>query len=589
MRRIERRVTGIVIGLLLLPCAALAAVSGTSTVVLPPGQGKLVPPAPVAGDRFGSAVSVSSDTVVIGGIGVWVFRAGITGNLAFEQRLVAPGQTSDFGTSLDIDGDLVVVGDLGDSDLNANATARVFRRSGSTWSLEATLPPGGIPPYNGYGSSVAISGGTVVAAAPWTGTNHGLVYVFSNESGSWQQVAVLSSANPQPNDLFGADVDIDGNTLVVGAPGTRAGAWIFQRNLTPTFQLAFTFSEDGAVAPGPQPGGQNLTGFGRSVAIDGSTILVGRPLDALMGSNAGAISVFERPGVGLPWSFAADNVASDGAPGEFFGAELAISGDRALVGAPYDQAVGSVYVLRRNLLGSWEQETKLVPGSGDANDLFGISVALDGPRMAFGAPQNSDAGSWAGTTYTLVAPPVFPLATDAFCFGDGGDGLGCTNCPCSNDAPAGTVGGCLNSSGLSARLASMGSASVSNDTLRFEVINANPNTFASLISGASRTPLPGGPACPPGSGVTSVALDGLRCVALSVIRHGARGTNAIGEVGTTNAGWGPPSGPVGGLVAQGAFAAGQTRYFQVFYREQAAMVCGTGLNTTNAVASTVAP
>ena len=560
-----------------------------SQFVIPAGQGMVVPPVPVAGDRMGSSIAVSNDTVAVGGVGVWVFRAGMTGNLAFEQRLFTPDQTSDFGTAVDIDGDLLVATDLGDSELGINAKARVFRRTGSTWALEATLPPGGVPPYNGYGLSVAISGVVVVVAAPWTGTNHGLVHVFSRESGSWQQIALLSKANPQPNDRFGADVDIDGETIVVGAPGTRAGAWIYQRLPNPNFTLAYTFSENDSVSPGPQPGGVNLTGFGESVAIDDGTILIGRPFDSAGGVNSGAISVYLRPGAATDWNFATRVDPCNALGGEFLGGELAISGDRALVAAPFGSGGGAVFVLKRNLGGAWEQETKLVPGGAGPNDLFGSAVAIDGPRLAVGAPQNSAAESWAGAVYSVVAPPMFPLATDAFCFGDGGDGQGCTDCPCGNNAPAGTVGGCLHSSGQSAVLASMGNASVSNDTLRFEVHRALANTFALLISGTSRTPLAGGPPCPPGSGVTSVALDGLRCVAMNVVRHGARASDLAGSIGVTNPGWGPPSGPPGGLVLQGGFVAGQTRYFQTFYRDPPAQGCGTGLNTTNAVATTIAP
>ena len=175
----------------------------------------------------------------------------------------------------------------------------------------------------------------------------------------------------------------------------------------------------------------------------------------------------------------------------------------------------------------------------------------------------------------------------SFCHGDGGDQAGCTACPCSNDAPIGTVGGCLNQTLRAAELIGSGSPRVFNDSLRFEVERANPNTFGVLVSGDNALPNSG--PCPPGSGVTGVLLDGLRCVGGNFLRHGARPTDLNGGIGVVTNGWGPPSGPIGGLIANGGFAAGQTRRFQCFYREDTAVMCMTGQNTTNGVEVSFVP
>ena len=165
-----------------------------------------------------------------------------------------------------------------------------------------------------------------------------------------------------------------------------------------------------------------------------------------------------------------------------------------------------------------------------------------------------------------------------FCFGDGGTGT-CTPCPCFNEAPTAAKGGCENSSGTSARLVGSGTASVTNDSLRFDLTGANPSTFAVLISAANQLPQSG--TCAPGSGVQSPVLDGLRCVGGALLRHGTRPIAADGSVGATTNPWGPPAGPAGGLIAQGGFTSGQTRNFQVFYREFATLGCMTGQNTSN--------
>ncbi len=183
---------------------------------------------------------------------------------------------------------------------------------------------------------------------------------------------------------------------------------------------------------------------------------------------------------------------------------------------------------------------------------------------------------------------------EPFCFGDGGDGMGCTDCPCSNNAPAGSGGGCRNSNASSqgACLAASGAPDVSApaDTLRFEVTGANASTFGVLVSGSER--LPSNPANPcvlqnPGSGVLSPAvLDGLRCVGAGALRHGSRASDTAGDIGVTNAGWGPPNQPLQGIGVTSGFVSGQTRHFQVFYRELATLSCMTGQNTTNGISVT---
>ena len=176
------------------------------------------------------------------------------------------------------------------------------------------------------------------------------------------------------------------------------------------------------------------------------------------------------------------------------------------------------------------------------------------------------------------------------CIGDGGDQMGCTECPCINNAPAGALGGCLNSAGASALLVATGTGSLLAGDLRFEVEGAVPDSFAVLTSGAAIAPTnPQNPCFGMDSGVPSLSLDGLRCAVQNTLRHGGRPVASDGTVGmgVTN-GWGPPDGPGGGLGASSGFPSGLTRHFQVFYRELPGTSCLTEQNTTQAVSVTFA-
>ncbi len=182
------------------------------------------------------------------------------------------------------------------------------------------------------------------------------------------------------------------------------------------------------------------------------------------------------------------------------------------------------------------------------------------------------------------------------CFGDGGNQVGCTNCPCSNNAPAGTLGGCLNSAGTSASLEATGEASVSlgvgsTTDLRFALSGAPPTAFCILNSGDGVAP--GNMANPCfglATGAQAAQFDGLRCAIMNTRRHGGRAADVSGSVGVTNNPWGGEGGPPVGIANAGSgFAAGQSRFFQVINRDDALLSCMRGLNTSQAIQVTFTP
>lgn len=194
----------------------------------------------------------------------------------------------------------------------------------------------------------------------------------------------------------------------------------------------------------------------------------------------------------------------------------------------------------------------------------------------------------------LPSSPELPFLN--MCSGDGGNQLGCTDCPCGNNAPMGTVGGCLNSAGSSARLEATGDPSVSlpagiTTDLRFALSSAVPASFAILNSGDAVAPNnPMNMCFGMKSGAQALAFDGLRCAVENTTRHGGRGVDNNGEVGTTTSPWGGEGGPPVGIAQAGAgFAAGTTRYFQAIYRDDVQLSCMRGENTSQAVEVTFEP
>ncbi len=217
-------------------------------------------------------------------------------------------------------------------------------------------------------------------------------------------------------------------------------------------------------------------------------------------------------------------------------------------------------------------------------DFFGLFVG--------GNPNGWINFTFDSVTFINLGVPQYP----SFCSGDGGDQIGCTNCPCTNNGTPGTVGGCLNSAGTSASLFASGDNSVSlppsfTSDLRFGLTGAPPSAFCILNSGDAVAP--GNMANPcfgMNSGAQAAAFDGLRCAITNTRRHGGRSADANGDVGVTGQPWGGEGGPPVGIAQAGAgFLAGQTRYFQVINRDDALVVCMRGLNTSQAVEVTFAP
>lgn len=201
---------------------------------------------------------------------------------------------------------------------------------------------------DGFGGSVALSGDMALAGARYDddhGSNSGSAYVFQNAGGVWTQVAKLTAADGASDDYFGNSVALLGDTALVGAHyadhhGTNSGsAYVFQSAGDVWTQAAEVTAQDGA----------EYDNFGGSVALSGDMALVGADNDDDNGSNSGSAYVFERDSGGPDnWGQVAKLTADDGAQGDEFGSSVALEGDRALVGASFDDVnetdSGSAYV-----------------------------------------------------------------------------------------------------------------------------------------------------------------------------------------------------------------------------------------------------
>ncbi len=131
--------------------------------------------------------------------------------------------------------------------------------------------------------------------------------------------------------------------------------------------------------------------FGRSVAIDGTTLVVGAYFDDANATDSGSVYVYDLTKNSGDDGFETKITASDGADGDYFGYSVALDGTTLVVGACiYDDdsglQSGSVYVYDLNKTPEDDGfERKITASDGAVDDRFGQTVALDGTTLVVGA------------------------------------------------------------------------------------------------------------------------------------------------------------------------------------------------------------
>ncbi len=434
------------------------------------------------GDEFGKAVALDGSSILVG---TWqsdthgtssgtayIFDAQ-TGEQLAQLAPSNPAAFDAFGAAVDIQGDRLVVG----SPLSLYGSADVFVRSGDAWVQEARFAAFDGAPFDNFGYSVAIDGDTAAIGSfrdDDNGNSSGSVYVYRRTASSWTLEAKLISSDGQEQDWFGTSLALVGNTLLIGAPSVdtsvanRSGAvYVFVRSGT-------LWTEASKLVPAAA---SPLDYIGYSVDLAGSLAVLGAPTTDFAGADSGASYVFARTSSG--WVEQARLLPSDGAGEDMFGLSVATDGARVLIGANGHNAQGNNSGATYEFVNTgtqWVESRKLLAGDGVAGDNFGVSVAIHGDAAVIGASWTDDQGAQSGSAY------AFDLSTpgSAFCFGAG---LG-TTCPCA--AGGAHDSGCANASNAGgARLSAAGQASMALDDFRLHV-SGLPSAAPALVLQGSR-------------------------------------------------------------------------------------------------------
>lgn len=343
--------------------------------------------------------------------GVWTRTALVTAGDAATADVL--------GECIGLDGNLLIASAANVGLLSPapwTGAAYVFERAPGGWAQRAKLIPANPSEFMeaGLASDIDAETRTAVVGARLdddVGPDTGSVSVYREIKGVWTLVQELHAPDAMPGDAFGYRVAIDGDVVAVATPATDAIAestgsvYVFERGAAGFEFRVKLMASDAAYRDR----------FGFSVDVEGDTIAVGAVGDDNLapGGDQGAAYVFRRVDGG--WTELAKLVAGDRAPLDGLGSSVALDGPRLVVGASGASVgasgTGAAYLFEV-VAGAWTEVAKFSATNGGAGDALGGSVALRGGIAVFGAQAHDDPLSNAGAAYAAILAQPCPADLD---------------------------------------------------------------------------------------------------------------------------------------------------------------------------------
>ena len=262
---------------------------------------------------------------------------------------------------------------------NSNISVVVYERTFDTWNNTQMLTTSASY-VSGFGSKIKIDGNTLAIAS---GTN--TLHIFEKVNGIWEEVQIFNITDAYGDYSFGYDMDIKGDTIVVGAPT--------QSNI---------FTGDGSVYVFKRTNGiwnfyQKIYGssftssnFGHSVKIDSNNLLVGTPgFPNSYLFNSGTVYYYQDSGDGVGYIYQWGYTSSQPQPNAEYGRKVAINGNKIAV-----RDTNNIYVYNLLCGPQFTQIPNLLPCTIRLMSNYGVGMR----RML--------SGNFLGT---MECPPIIPV------------------------------------------------------------------------------------------------------------------------------------------------------------------------------------
>ena len=367
-------------------------------------------------DHFGCSVAMSGDYAIVGAYGdddtgaAYIFkREGTSWTEQAKLRKPFPRGSDDyFGYSVSISEDRAIVG-AGSVHSERNPigafTAYIFKRNGTSWTLQNELKSLDMETHDFFGSSVSISGDYAIVGSSrddsdtekYDKYDFGSISIFECDGINWIQDEKLFASDGVEYDYFGEVVSICGDYAIVSKG--------YGPNPSPFFGPVYIYKREGTSWTEQVILNSLERSFGNSMSISEDYAIIGAYRENNEnGDGSGSVYVFEREGAN--WTEQSRLIALDGESFAHFGSSVSINGDLIIVGSPDDddhykgRNSGSAYIFERDGEG-WTQQAKLTAMDAAYDDFLGTSVAIDGDYAIVGAPNDDDKGRDSGSVYVF--------------------------------------------------------------------------------------------------------------------------------------------------------------------------------------------
>jgi len=342
--------------------------------------------APAHAQSFGMTSEVVGDGEIVFGQPtsdrdpgtVYVFRRDGGGWAEVASlRAPEPFPGDRFGAAIAVSGDYILVGAF-EADSGRGAAYLMRRDESGTWSHVARLAPAERRVGERVGAAVAFDGGLALVATASSDSMAGAVYSFRrDDDGAWSEAGRLEVEGLAVNAGYGSALALSAETAFVGAANADSAAGAV---------FAFRHGDDGWGEPARISAPESRSAFGTTLALVDDLLLVGAPR---LGMSRGGVVVLREEGG--EWTETARLLPFEASPRTLFGGSIAVEGDEVWIGAPGDDRFrGSVYSFRRDGDG-WTEAVRIeVPDDVRSGDFLATSVAVGTGAGAAGVPRDDN-------------------------------------------------------------------------------------------------------------------------------------------------------------------------------------------------------
>lgn len=388
-------------------------------------------PTPAAGARFGATLAIAGNRFIVGAPwqtgtaspgAAYVFDLTTRAHVKKLQRPTAAG-VDGFGAVVGVVGSNFMVGAPRDNltglvpSALANAGALyIFDGPGASTSPLRTLRKSSPAIDDLFGSAAASVGTSIMVGAPGEGSTSvggqfygglGVGAAYRFDGSATTESATYDNPHPVDDLIEFPTLDAFGSFIAAGTSQFLIGAFLEGGTVFDSPPIgagaAYVFSATSPtlVAELHQPAPVVQDGFGVSLAMRGSSPLVGSVGTTVNGIRGGAAFEFSSPTDTSPRQFSRSAPVDSDA----FGTSVAFAGENVVVGTPFDDAgatdAGSVTLSGGTTGALLRTFQKSAPAAGDH---FGVAVAVSGSTILVGAPDDDVDGTDAGAVYVCTIP-----------------------------------------------------------------------------------------------------------------------------------------------------------------------------------------